>query len=166
MSKIEVLLHRYGHLPLILDTNLLLVLCVGNADPSFIAKHKRTSGYSRQDFDLLRKVVSRFRRIVATPHIFTEVSNLAAQIPESLRIRVMGSVAALILRLEEAPLKSSDIAAEQAFLWFGLTDVGIGLLAKDEYLVITDDAALASRLHSLGVHCLNFNYLRTDYLTS
>jgi uncharacterized protein YaiI (UPF0178 family) len=47
-----------------------------------------------------------------------------------------------------------------AFLWLGLADIAISEAARGSYLVLTDDAPLATHLGSLNIDVLNFNYLR------
>jgi len=46
------------------------------------------------------------------------------------------------------------------FSKFGLTDCGIVNVAKDNYLVLTDDLKLASYLQNIGIDTLNFNNIR------
>ena len=62
---------------LLLDTNLLLLLFIGGKDTLLIPKSKNLSEYTEDDYDLLAEIVnSSFDRLVTTPHIMTEVSNL------------------------------------------------------------------------------------------
>lgn len=79
---------------LLIDTNLLLVLLVGAQDREQIARFKRTSAYSREDYDLLARFVADFRQIAGMPNVLTEVSNLAGQLAEPLRTRVLEGLAA------------------------------------------------------------------------
>lgn len=152
---------RAGRLRVILiDTNLLLLLCVGSSDRGMIAKHKRMRAYDRGDFDRLRAFVEAFDAIVTTPHILTEVANLVGQCGEPARGRIMRVLAETIAVLEERHLESKEIAATPEFSRLGLTDVGIGLVAGSELLVLTDDQPLSTHLAMIGVNYVNFNHLR------
>ena len=53
------------------------------------------------------------------------------------------------------------ITNHEAFSRFGLTDCGIILLAKNKYLVLTDDLKLHLYLKALGIDTINFNNLRS-----
>jgi rRNA-processing protein FCF1 len=43
---------------------------------------------------------------------------------------------------------------------FGLTDAAVGVIAKNKYLVVTDDFRLSQKLQHDGIDTLNFNHLR------
>jgi len=53
-------------------------------------------------------------------------------------------------------------AAALANRWarFGLTDAAIATIAKNGYLVLTDDFPLSQGLQNEGIESLNFNHLR------
>ncbi len=80
--------HRQG---LLIDSNLLLLLFVGQYDPTRIQKFKRTDQFTVGDYELLADYVEQFRELVTTPSILTEVSNLLGQLPENLRYHFGGS---------------------------------------------------------------------------
>ncbi|MCY7357876.1 MAG: hypothetical protein LH609_10485 [Rudanella sp.] len=61
---------------LLLDTNLLVLLVIGQYDPKRINGHKRLQSYTSEDYDLLLGFMSLFRTFATTPNILTEVSNL------------------------------------------------------------------------------------------
>lgn len=61
---------------LLIDTNLLVLLVVGRVNPERIQSFKRTSGYDKQAYDALERIVLHARRLVALPHVWAEVSNL------------------------------------------------------------------------------------------
>ena len=62
--------------PLILDTNLLILVLVGLFDINSIGTFKRTNKYSERDYNNLIDIVKQFPKLVITPHIFAEISNL------------------------------------------------------------------------------------------
>ena len=61
---------------LLVDTNLLVLFVVGEVNPSRIETFKRTHQYTRADYDLLRRVLQRFKRLYTVAHVMAEVSNL------------------------------------------------------------------------------------------
>ena len=75
------LIARYRERGAVVDTNLLLLFLIGSYRVDLIRRFKRTQRYFPDDFHLLRRFLSEFRQIVVTPHILTEVTNLALQLP-------------------------------------------------------------------------------------
>lgn len=71
---IEAYIKQYRRKGIIVDTNLLLLALIGGT--SSIVEFKRTCGYSDADYQLLLKVIDQFEKLVSTPHILAEVSNL------------------------------------------------------------------------------------------
>lgn len=71
---IDAYVKQYQKKGIIVDTNLLLLVIAGGT-PS-IANFKRTSGYTPDDYFLLLKVIDQFEKLIATPHILAELSNL------------------------------------------------------------------------------------------
>jgi hypothetical protein len=53
---------RYRRRELLIDTNLLLLYFVGALRPDRIGSFNRTSGYSTDDFALVERVMSAFKR--------------------------------------------------------------------------------------------------------
>ncbi len=163
MRDFGSLIARFRSSGLLIDTILLLLLCVGSVDPGMIAKHKRIHAYTRSDFELLSNFVDRFDWVVTTPNILTEVSNLVVYgEKEPRRSKLVDALRALLIRFHEDYRRSSEVAGNPAFLRFGLTDACIGIVAADRHLVLTDDLKLASHLASIGVNCVNFNHLFDD----
>lgn len=147
---------------IVLDSNLLLLLFVGSYDRSLVGTHKRTREYAPEDYDLLSALVSRFRALVTTPNILTEVSNLAGYIADPARELLFGTMRIEIARLSENYLPSSSVVSDERFPRYGLTDTAIYRLAEsDSLLVLTDDLKLAGFLHTAGVDAVNFNHIRT-----
>ncbi|MGH9477535.1 MAG: hypothetical protein ACRD1C_14630, partial [Terriglobales bacterium] len=62
--------------PLILDSNLLVLLTVGTASRAYISRHKRLQAYSEADFDLLVEVIAPVSKVMVTSNTLTETANL------------------------------------------------------------------------------------------
>jgi hypothetical protein len=61
---------------LLVDTNLLVLFAVGTVNPNRIETFKRTSRYTKSDFDLLLRVLGKFNKLYTVAHVLAEVSNL------------------------------------------------------------------------------------------
>ncbi|MGD0517565.1 MAG: hypothetical protein ABSA26_08525 [Thermoguttaceae bacterium] len=87
------LIHQYSRQGIIVDTNVLLLFFVGKYEPLLIAKHKRTRQYSIEDFQILEKFLKLFQnRIITTPNILTEASNLLGDCNSSDQVRLWKKV--------------------------------------------------------------------------
>jgi rRNA-processing protein FCF1 len=160
MDYIKLLISRYRGNGLLIDTNLLLLYFVGASDLERVPKFKRTSSFTVEEFWLLAEFYDKFERVVTTPNILTEVSNLLGQLGEDLRKSFYAGFAKRIPDFEEFYTPSRTISATAHFNRFGLTDSGITDLVKDKYLVLTDDASLARYLENRQIDVINFNHLR------
>jgi rRNA-processing protein FCF1 len=65
-----------------------------------------------------------------------------------------------VATLDESYLESRDVVRTDSFTKFGLTDCGIPTLAKNKYLVLTDDFKLANYLQKIEIDTINFNHIR------
>lgn len=152
------LLQKYFQKGILVDTNILLLLFVGELGRERISNFGRTDQFTPQDYDLLVELLKRFEVIATTPNILTEVNSLLNKLGEPAR-KVFSKG---LVRLEETYIPSREIASlNWPFLRYGLTDCGIADIAQSRYLVLTDDLKLASYLHQKGIDTINFNNLRS-----
>lgn len=154
------LIHRYRNKGALIDANLLLVYFIGCYDPLLISRFKRTLAFTIEDFDIVHRAFRFFAKVVTTPNIVTEVSNLSNQLPESVRRDYYVKMAEQIADLEEHYLESRKVCSLEHFKNLGLTDSGIIALVKGNYLVLTDDFRLSGYLAKAGIDAINFNHLR------
>jgi rRNA-processing protein FCF1 len=157
---IPTLLARYRSAGVLVDTNLLLLYVVGAFDPQRIPAFKRTSRFTPDDYALLVDFLKRFQRIVTTPHILAEVSNLAAELSGQVKDGVFQKLAAGIGLYDERHAPAAEVAVHPAFARFGLTDLAVLRHARDRLLVLSDDFRLTQYLQHHGVDAINFNHLR------
>jgi rRNA-processing protein FCF1 len=146
------LIEKHRRAGLLIDANILLLLFVGRMDPRRIPRFKRTAAYSILDYDLLKKLVRRFAKILTTAHVLTEVSNLVSP---DIRQIMKQSVEAI----EELHQPSRSVMSHAIYLPFGLADAAIAFLGS-KALVLTDDIKLCVQLQREGVDAINFNHLR------
>ena len=159
-GDIAQLLAYYRQKGILIDTNILLLWLVGSTNKARITQFNRTQNFVPEDYELLVEIFHTFRKILVTPNILTEVSNLINQLGEPERSKCFSVFARDIVQLDEIYIDSHTIAATDKFPKFGLTDCGIVNVAKESYLVLTDDLKLASYLQNIGIDALNFNNIR------
>ena len=160
-SHVDYLIEKYLAKGLLIDSNLALLYLVGGHDSRLIGdgKYNKLSNYTLEDFRILVRLKSIFRKTVTTPHVLTEVSNLAGDLPELTKSACLKKFHAAFVRIDELHIPSMDAALWQDFHFLGLTDSGLALVSR-EYLIVTDDARLVKKLGDAGLEALNFNHLR------
>ncbi len=122
-----------------MDANLLVLLVVGALDPDIIAKHRRLRTFGPADYERVRRIVSRFERILVTPNTLTEASNLLGQHREPERSRLLMTLRILIGESHEVVVASADAAGHPTYSRLGLTDAGLlGLVSRNTPLVTVD----------------------------
>lgn len=147
------------------DTNLLVVLLVGAVDIEQVERFKRTRSYSRDDYALLVNFVGEFQRMLATPNVLTETSNLLGQLAEPLRRRALGALGNLTGACGEAYYPSAELVLDPYFPLLGLSDTSIIRAVDRDVTVVTDDLQLYVRLSASGINAINFNHLRSGSWT-
>ncbi len=152
--------HRRGGV--LVDTNLLLLFYVGGYDPDLVERFSRTADrFVSADFDTLNGVLGGFDKVITTPYILTEVSNLLGQLGGRARTECFEQFARSIPALDETHTGGATLARKPMFVKLGITDTSIIEIAAAPYLVLTDDFRLYNYLADRSIDVLNFNNLRT-----
>lgn len=155
-------LNAYRRRGLLVDANLLLLYFLGSYDRKQISSNKRLATFSVEDFDLIVRVLKLFSLLVTTPNILTEVSNLSNAIAASEKAAYFDRMATMLTLVKEEYVPSTKALANR-WARFGLTDAAIAEIAKNQYLVLTDDLRLSYALQNDGIATINFNQLRDFY---
>lgn len=131
---------------LIVDTNLLILFLIGKLEIDFIEKCKLTcSNYSKDDYCLLCTIIKLFKKIIITPHIIAEISNLSRRDVKDQKLINYFRVFIKFLStpaLEERNIKlETFLGIEIKYLSsFGFTDMAMYEISKVNNLpIITDD---------------------------
>jgi hypothetical protein len=143
-----------------LDANLLVLLIVGSADRSYIARHKRLRAYTEDDFDLLQDLIAPMSTVIVTPNILTEAANLASQIGEPARTEIAAKFQTLVDIVEEHYIESKCAVEQAEFPLSWLTDSGILHDMTGGSVLLTADLDLYLAALRRGLTAENFNYLR------
>ena len=152
------LIKRYRGKPAILDTNLLLLLWCADFDLELLDSFKRLNTYSMKDLKLLRDVLKNFPILRTTPHVLTEVSNLANSLPSWRKEQWAEYFGGKLEMIPEEWIPAKSIASEPSF-FLGLTDAGLALLASS-HVILTMDFPLSNYLETKRLNVINFNHLR------
>lgn len=142
----------------IIDTNLLILLLIGNYDPIFIREYKQLNNsdkkYTEEDFELLKQVLACFKKVIITPQIIAELSNLSitkSGVPENRFPLYLQKVIAFLKVADEQHQKSSCLWGMEMKMIrdFGFTDMTILELAKNNNMaVLTDEAPFWRRFNT------------------
>jgi len=157
---VRSLFQKYKQKGILIDTNILLLWFVGTVNRERISKFNRTEKFLPEDYDSLVQILSYFNKIVTTPNILTEVNSLANQLGEPERSQCLSVFAQGVARLNESYLESQEVVKTESFTKLGLTDCSIVNIAKNKYLVLTDDFKLANYLQKIEIDTINFNNIR------
>ena len=155
------ILQQYFPKGVIVDTNLLLLYVIGKYNVQRISNFKRTKEYTIEDYEILIRILHKFKKIVTTPNILTEVSNLCGHCNDSEKSSILGKLKEQICILDEQHISSDKICQNNCFVRYGLTDTAIAELAKNSYLVLTSDLPLTLLLQQFKIDVINFNNIRT-----
>lgn len=91
---------------IVLDTNLLILLVVGETSLPYISKHKRLKAFTISDYYLLISLLIQAASIRVTPNTLTETSNLLKHIDEPARTRIFRKFVEIVKKLNETYIES------------------------------------------------------------
>jgi hypothetical protein len=148
--------------PAILDSNLLLLQWCASFDRELVSSFKRLNCFQIEDIELLSETLKVFSAVRTTPHVLTEVSNLANQLPSWIKDDWSEHFSRQIQLIPEEWIPAATIAADE-FMWLGLTDAGLATLAQT-HVILTLDFPLSNSLESRGLNVINFTHLRSLWL--
>lgn len=161
------LIQKYASKGILVDTNILLVLFFGALSPERISTRRGTEHFTANDYVLLNAILVKFRAIVTTPNILTELNSFINNLSEPDRSKCYRFLAAALNNqagsspLLEIYAPSQNVASlDWPFSTYGLTDCGIADVAKNKYLVLTDDFKVASYLNEKGIDTISFVNLK------
>lgn len=142
-----------------MDTNLLLIWTVGNANPEWLKTHGRVPVSGEELFIILDEILPRLSKLITTSHVLAETSNL-------LKFKVHGeSLKALKLTLkqitvglEELKPDAVEVMSNPLYERLGLTDTALNAMAKDGTVLLTNDLDLYVACSEKYNNVLNLNH--------
>lgn len=158
-SAVNPQLRRYRGKSVILDANVLLLYWCASFDSDLVRTFKRLNSFSSEDIELLHQTLKVFSTISTTPHVLTEVSNLANALPQWRKEDWASHFASQVGIVDEKWLPAQSIVRSPA-IFLGLTDAALCELAST-HVILTIDFPLANALDSRGLSVINFTHLRS-----
>jgi hypothetical protein len=76
MLGAKALIEKHRAKGVLVDTNLLVLFLVGTVNRQRIANFKRTGDFTIEDYELLARLIGWFGKLIATPHVLSQVSDL------------------------------------------------------------------------------------------
>lgn len=143
---------------ILIDANLLMLLLVGIYDSSYISRHKRTSTFTSQDFDLLLMRLENCE-IVFVSNVLTEVSNLLWLTPSPYCDHLRAILKTLIDQKSELHVPAKVAVEIEEFSRLGLTDASL-ISSTESGTILTVDFDLFLAAQIKGLPSENFNHLR------
>ncbi|MGA3263652.1 MAG: hypothetical protein ABSC47_06370 [Terracidiphilus sp.] len=156
------LLKPYIGRPAILDSNLLLLRWCASFDRELVNSFKRLNCFQIEDIDLLSETLKAFSAVRTTPHVLTEVSNLANSLPRWMKKDWAEHFSKQIEVIPEHWIPAATIAKSD-FMALGLTDAALAELATT-HVILTLDFPLSNWLESRRLNVINFTHLRSLWL--
>lgn len=136
---------------ILIDTNSLVVLIIGLMNEDLINKHKRTSIYTKVDFNDLLTIIENLEDLVVLPNIWTEVDNLLNGFSGNYKWQYISKLREIISVTSEKYFSSKFATASEYFMEVGLTDSLILEIAKDCKFIITSDSQLSDIAIANGI---------------
>jgi hypothetical protein len=159
MLDARALIDKHRSKGVLVDTNLLVLLLIGSVDKRRILASKRTQSFTIEDFDLLSGLIDWFGKVVTTPHVLSQVSDLT-DLPGKDLQTIRNLFNSLLDHMEESYDASSILVTHDFFSRFGLADSAIATVCTRGILVLTTDLKLQLALQQVGADALNFNHVR------
>ncbi len=159
-EHLQGLVEKHARRGVLVDSSLLIVLLIGRHNRLALTRFPHTKRYQPDEFDILDRFVRLFDRIITTPHVLTEVSNLAGRLQAEAVCRFRRLFAQEVELYDERQCEARQLVRGDQFVRLGLTDAAIASIARDRLLVLTDDLALGGALQKVGIDVVNFTHLR------
>lgn len=123
--------------PAILDSNLLLLYWCAEFDPTLVQRFKRLNSFEEADFELLSETLKTFSVLRTTPHVLTEVSNLANSLPGNMKDDWSEHFSNKVQVIQEEWTSATTIVTSP-LIWLGMTDAALATLASTHVILTID----------------------------
>lgn len=148
--------------PILLDTQLLVLLVVGATDPKMITKHRALQAYTVDDYDLLLYELGDDFKLVLLPNIVSETSNFLRKRGKPDQVDLMLNFAKLINLNKEFYIPSTTLVSHSYYIDLGVADAAILQFCAEGYEILTADLDLYVAAGVLSIKATNFTHRRVD----
>lgn len=159
---------RYINKEIIIDTNRLLLLLIGNYDESEGSDFLKRFDYSKEDYKILKNFISQLNiKIVITPQILSEISNLLNKNikPEKSFERVIEwlvKISRLLKETKESYIEKNIILNEDIVKKLGFTDTSIIISSRNNgFPVLTGDIRLYGECNKKRLDTISYDVLKS-----
>ena len=149
-------------MPLLIDTQLLVLFVVGITSERLIPIHKRTKTYTLKQYHLLKEIIGNTREFVIVPHIIAETSNLVSQTNEHDALRLRSKLKQFADYAFESYIPSSEGFTDPSYLRLGVIDAILVISCARGATVLTADAGVYAEASSRGASVVNFWHLAAE----
>ena len=144
----------------LVGSNLLFILVVGHTSRDHVGRARRTEQYSPEDFDLLESALSDYDKVLVTPHVLAETSNLLGYLSEPLLSKTRSALGQMLARWNEHYAPCIELMDAPIYLRLGVTDAALFMAASATAALLTDDFPLYLAASTAGRDAINFTHLR------
>jgi hypothetical protein len=134
----------------------LVLLSLGLRGEGLVERHKRSDGFTTEDFEALSELIGISGGIIVTPNALSAASSLLRQIGEPEKSRLTAVVAMVAQGSREVFVPSVEAVAAPEYAYLGLSDAALLELDADGVL-LTRDGRLAEAAARRGrdvVQCI------------
>lgn len=154
--------HKHG---ILFDTEILLVVCVGIFNSSLISRFKKTAAYDMDDFNMLKSIADRSKRLYISPQILAELSNHSNMLPTKEISDYYGSIEGFIRNHFEVYYEKDMLLNEKYLPELGFADASMFKLCLENRCVLfTADMKLTGICRHHNISVFNFNEYRDQLL--
>lgn len=140
-----------------LDTNLMILLCLGQSSRRYVGHHERVKNYTPQDYENLLTIVAQCDTLVSTPFSLSQVSDLLKISHKRAHNReIVMAYRRLVALVEERSLPSAQLCLQDEFMSFGLADTAWFLTLDDHTMFYSADEELVNYAGALGKRAMWF----------
>ena len=146
--------------PLLLDTNLLVLLVTGLTNPAYIPKNKRLAAFDEIDFNIVSNIADSASKLVFSPNILSETSNFLRYAWGPVRMETSDTLALLVRTYGEDYVPTHSVLDIPEFNRLGVTDCVLIVQARSGATLLTDDLDLFLASSSAEQNAVNYNAYR------
>jgi hypothetical protein len=159
------LVERHKGKPMLLDSNLLVVVFIGLWRQDLVGKRATGDEYSMRDVEFLGGLLEEAKPWMLTPHLLTEVDNLLERVGESQAPNCRAFVGTLLERLTEVRPRAVKLVRADHFPRLGIADAAVLRVARRHgCLVVTSDHPLYLELVRGGQAAIYYPMVRQSLL--
>ncbi len=147
--------------PVLLDSNLLVLHCVGDSEEFASGRFKNARDFDGEDAALLTLILKVSSQFVCMPYVLAESSNLLRQPRKGSEVR-LEQLSRFVISSVEGDARMRDVVGQVEFRRLGATDAAIlwYLIRKPRTCLLTVDLDLYLCAAGLKLRTVNFNHVR------